>query len=109
MTECLKSALWFVNLFKCMNLKIGQPLIYADNQGAIEMAKNPVSFRKTKHMELKLYFLKNELQNDSFILKYICTDDNVSDLLTKAIPESRMLYLLSSCHLEASGGVKTHH
>nr|GEW24807.1 retrovirus-related Pol polyprotein from transposon TNT 1-94 [Tanacetum cinerariifolium] len=64
--------------FNIMNTKI-----YIDNESTICIVKNPVFHSKTKHIEIRHHFIRDDYEKKLIQLK-IHTDDNVADLLTKA-------------------------
>ena len=54
-----------------------------DNQGAINLAKNPVNHQRSKHIDIKYHFIRSEIQNGNVKLQYVRTDNNVADIFTK--------------------------
>ena len=58
-------------------------VVNVDNQGAIGLAKNPVSHKKTKHVDIKYHFVRECVLNKKIELVYVPTAFNVSDLMTK--------------------------
>ena len=58
-------------------------LINVDNQGAINLAKNPVNHQRSKHIDIKYHFIRSEIQNGNVKLQYVRTDNNVADIFTK--------------------------
>ena len=75
-------------LCKDMNIMIDDILINVDNQGAINLAKNPVNHQRSKHIDIKYHFIRSEIQNGNVKLQYVQTDNNVADIFTK--PASRV-------------------
>ena len=57
--------------------------ILADNMGAIELSKNPVSHQRSKHIDIKFHFIRSHIENRSVNIKYIKSDDNMADVFTK--------------------------
>jgi len=60
--------------------------IFVDNQTAIAIANNPVCHRKTKHFNIKLYFLKEMQQSGEVNLVYCKSENQLSDMFTKPLP-----------------------
>ena len=60
-------------------------VIKEDNQSAIAIAKNLVSHARTKHIDVKIHFVREALSNGSIELIYYATEQMVADLLTKPI------------------------
>ncbi|GJY23211.1 putative ribonuclease H-like domain-containing protein [Tanacetum coccineum] len=69
--------------FNFMNSKI-----YIDNESTICIVKNPVFHSKTKHIEIRLHFIRDSYEKKLIQVIKIHTDHNVADLLTKAFDVS---------------------
>lgn len=67
--------------------------IFVDNQAAISIANNPVFHGKTKHFKIKLFFLREVQREGQVKLVYCKSEDQVADILTKALPKSRFEFL----------------
>jgi len=67
--------------------------ISVDNQAAIAISHNPVFHKKTKHFNIKLYFLREVQKNCDIKLIYCKSKDQLADLFTKPLPISRFEYL----------------
>jgi hypothetical protein len=48
-----------------------------DNTSAISVAKNPVLHSKTKHIEVKYHFLRDNVEKGKISLIHVPTHDNV--------------------------------
>ena len=68
---------------KDMNIVIDDVVIHVDNQGAINLAKNPVNHQRSKHIDIKYHFIRSEIQAGNVKLEYVPTEDNVADIFTK--------------------------
>lgn len=66
-------------------------VIYADNQGAIALAKNPTDHSRTKHIEIQQHFVREKVAEGEIELEYVRTEDMVADGLTKALPRDSFL------------------
>jgi hypothetical protein len=67
----------------------GATVIYADNQGSLALAKNPVYHARTKHIDVQHHFIRNLVEEGDVELKYVHTSDNVADVLTKPLPKGK--------------------
>eukprot|EP00253_Pinus_taeda_P020153 PITA_20153 len=74
----------------------GQPLrpsvIYCDNQSCIKLTDNPVFHDRSKHIGIRYHFIRDYVQKGAVKLKYISTDEQVADILTKALPRGKHVY-----------------
>ena len=81
-----QEAVWLRQLFDSMHLHITGPLtIYADNQGCMALAINPVYHARTKHIAIKYHFTRELVAAGTIKLEYIPTADNIADLFTKPL------------------------
>ena len=70
-------------LCKDMNITIDDVFIHVDNQGTINLAKNPVNHQRSKHIDIKYHFIRSEIQAGTVKLEYVPTEENVADIFTK--------------------------
>jgi len=59
-----------------------------DNQGALKLAENEKHHCRTKHIDVRFRFLRDVVESGSLQLEYM-TEDNVADVLTKALFRQR--------------------
>ena len=53
---------WIHQLWEDMTMETAEPIsIYEDNQSAITMCTNPINHQATKHIAVKLGYIKNQL------------------------------------------------
>ena len=60
--------------------------LYMDNNSAIAVAKNPEHFGRLKLMKLRLYWLRDVIEEGMIAPEYVPTGQMSADLLTKALP-----------------------
>ena len=86
LTEATKEALWIKSFLSELRLNTNGPInINEDNQSAIQLVKNPTFHARTKHMNIKLNFVRDEFKKGTIHLKYCPTQDNIADILTKPL------------------------
>ena len=61
-----------------------------DNQGSIFLSVNPVIDRRTKHVEIKYHYIREQVELGSVEIFYVATKDQLADALTKNVPISVM-------------------
>ncbi|GKF84303.1 hypothetical protein Tco_0249201, partial [Tanacetum coccineum] len=67
--------------------------IICDNKGAIDLSKNPVQHSRTKHIEIRHHFLRDNVQKLNISLEKVSSDDNIADILTKPLKREPFNYL----------------
>ena len=97
-THAAKEVIWLRSFISKLTGGDAKPLtISCDNQGAIALAKDNKFHARTKHIDLCYLFIREAVEDGRINMKYIPTDDNVSDVFTKALPRlkfQRMVELL---------------
>ncbi|CAL8099042.1 unnamed protein product [Prunus armeniaca] len=56
-----------------------------DNKAAIDIAYNPVQHNRTKHVEVDRHFIKEKLEAKIIKVSFVKSEDQLADVLTKAI------------------------
>ena len=64
----------------------GPSTIFEDNQGAIELARNPKFHNRTKHIDVSLHFIREQVNLKAISVKYCPTEDMLADIMTKGLP-----------------------
>ena len=84
--------LWLRNLFTELGYDFkGPSTLYMDNQSAIAVVKNPEHHGRMKHLDLCLFWLRDEVQKNKIMVKYCPTGIMPADQLTKALPRAKTL------------------
>jgi hypothetical protein len=92
MTLAIQESVFLKQLLSDMKgSDIGPVVLYVDNQGAIALAKNPVHHQRSKHIDIKYHFIREKLQSNVVDVKYVPTEDNVSDIFTKPVLKNKLL------------------
>ena len=87
-------AVWFLNLLHDLKVEVEKPLkLMIDNKSAIDLAKNPVLHGRSKHIETKYHFLRNQVQKGVLEVLHCSTQKQLADVLTKAIKTNQFLHL----------------
>lgn len=68
---------------------VGKFTIKCDNTSAINISKNPVNHSMTKHIDIRYHFLREAVEDNACGLEYVTTEDQLADIMTKALPADR--------------------
>ena len=63
----------------------GPTTILSDNTSAIAQSKNPVNTAKTRHMNLRYFYIRELVTAKQVLLQYVPTIDQVADIFTKPL------------------------
>ena len=79
----------FLSMLIKERTEVHKPLvIYADNQGAILIAKNRQVGIRTKHINIRHHFMRDLVEEEDIDIKYIWSGDNPADIMIKNIREA---------------------
>ena len=68
-------------------------VMFTDNRGAEFISRSDASVRKVRHIIFAIFWLREMIQERKWEVAPIPTDDNVSDVLTKAVSGPRLRVL----------------
>ena len=61
--------------------------LFEDNEGAIQIAKHPISNSNSKHIDVRHHFLRQLVEKKEIEIIHVASHYQHPDLLTKALPE----------------------
>lgn len=88
-TEAVKEALWLKGISKELGIDQKKITIFSDSQSALHPSKNQMYHERTKHIDVRLHFIRDVIAEGKVELKKVSTEDNPTDMLTKALPLSK--------------------
>jgi hypothetical protein len=111
MSEATKEAMYLRQLLQDINM-LPQPaptIIYCDNQAAIQLTKTESQHNRAKHIDIRHHFVRDAIRRKIVTFKYVNSENNTADILTKAIPTPQHQKLVKQLNLKvksasSSGG-----
>jgi hypothetical protein len=74
--------LWLRKLLKATNIRV-------DNKSAIDLAKNLVHHERSKHIDVRFYFIREHVKNGDVEMTHVVSRDQVADIFTKPLSTYR--------------------
>ena len=93
-SACCSQVIWMQHQLLDYGLDFLNTTIFCDNDAAIQIVKNPVQHSKTKHIDIKIHFIRDCYEQRLINVIKVHTDDNVADLLTKGFDVSIFNHLV---------------
>lgn len=94
-TQTVKEIIWLnLLLVELTKSSPKTPNLYVDNQSAIKLIKNPEFHKRTKHIDVQYHFIREKFGEGVFELHYVPTNNQIADILTKALPREKFTRFL---------------
>ncbi|KAJ0623708.1 putative RNA-directed DNA polymerase [Helianthus annuus] len=78
---------WLRNLLLELNRPLSRAtLVYCDNVSAIYLSGNPVQHQRTKHIELDIHFVREQVQRGNVRILHVPSRFQIADIFTKGLP-----------------------
>jgi hypothetical protein len=85
-------AIWLRKLLVgIFGVQLRPTVIYCDNQSCIKLSENPFFHDRSKHIEIRYHFIRDYIQRGAVELQFISTDEQVVDILTKALGRGKFV------------------
>ena len=81
-----QEAIWLRRLMADIGFgDVNPTVILEDNNGAIDLSKNPKHHNRTKHIDIAYHFTRERVESKELSIQYCHTSDMVADAFTKGI------------------------
>ena len=100
MIEAIKEALWLRGIARELKLQDHVIIVHCDNQSVVHLSKNQVYHERTKHVDVKLHFVRETIAKGAVFMKKVSTEHTPSDMITKVLPTSKFFYCLDLINLK---------
>jgi hypothetical protein len=83
---CATQAIWLKTLIEEVTGVDSEAVtIKVDNVSAINLAKNPISHGRSKHIELRYHYLRYQVAKGLIRLEHCRSEVQIADILTKSV------------------------
>jgi hypothetical protein len=83
--------MWLCNLLCEFGYVLDSPsTLYIDNLSALSVAKNPEHHGRMKHLDLRFYWLRDEVEKGSIKVEHLRTSEMAADMMTKALSRQKI-------------------
>ncbi|GKE06818.1 retrovirus-related pol polyprotein from transposon TNT 1-94 [Tanacetum coccineum] len=92
LSACCAQVLWLRTQLTDYGFHFDKIPMYCDSKAAIAISCNPVQHSRTKHIDVRYHFIKEQVEKGIVELFFVGTEYQLADLFTKALPEDRFMY-----------------
>jgi histone deacetylase 1/2 len=80
---------WIRSLLAELKLPLPRkPILWCDNLSAKALASNPILHARSKHIEIDVHYIRDQVQQNEVVVAYVPTTDQISDCLTKPLSQT---------------------
>jgi hypothetical protein len=86
--SCCSQLLWITYTVSDFGEEYSRVPLQCVSTSAISIAKNPVPHSKTKHIEVRYHFLRDNVEKGKITLIHVPTHDQLADIFTKPLDQA---------------------
>jgi hypothetical protein len=86
--SCCSQLLWITYTMSDFGEEYTHVPLQCDSTSTISVAKNPVLHSKTKHIEVRYHFLRDNVEKGKIALIHVPTHDQLADIFTKPLDQA---------------------
>ncbi|XP_019223762.1 PREDICTED: uncharacterized protein LOC109205501 [Nicotiana attenuata] len=84
--KVVEELVWLCRLLEELTVPFAKPVeVFCDSKSSLHIARNHVFHERTKHIEVDCHFVRSKLQEGLNSLHHVATDNQLADVLTKAL------------------------
>jgi hypothetical protein len=85
LTSAVQECIFLQQFFNGLGMKQSMTEIHEDNNACIALAKNPQEKKRTRHIQIRFHWIREQLENKVFSLIPTRTFDQLADVFTKGL------------------------
>ncbi|GKC67937.1 hypothetical protein Tco_1100535 [Tanacetum coccineum] len=94
MSGCCAQILWMRSQLSDYGFAYNHVPLYCDNKSAIALCCNNVQHSRSKHIDIRHHFIREQVENGVVELYFVRTEYQLADIFTKALPRERFEFIL---------------
>ncbi|GJS73948.1 retrovirus-related pol polyprotein from transposon TNT 1-94 [Tanacetum coccineum] len=94
LSGCCAQILWMRSQLSDYGFTFNKIPLYCDNQSAIALCCNNVQHSRSKHIDIRHHFIKEQVENRVVEVYFVETKYQLADIFTKALPRERFELIL---------------
>ena len=94
MSSCCAQILWMKSQLSDYGFNYNKIPMYCDNKSAIALCCNNVQHSRSKHIDIRHHFIREQVEKGIVELYFVRTEFQLADIFTKALPRERFEFIL---------------
>ncbi|GJT62522.1 retrovirus-related pol polyprotein from transposon TNT 1-94 [Tanacetum coccineum] len=94
MSGCSAQILWMRSQLSDYGFAYNHIPLYCDNKSAIALCCNNVQHSRSKHIDIRHHFIREQVEKGVVELYFVRTEYQLADIFTKALPIERFEFIL---------------
>nr|GEZ73560.1 copia protein [Tanacetum cinerariifolium] len=94
MSGCCAQILWMRSQLTDYGFDFNKILLYCDNRSAIALCCNNVQHSRSKHIDIRHHFIREQVERGVVELYFVSTDYQLANIFTKALPRQQFEFIL---------------
>lgn len=90
-SEAARETIWLARLLNKIVVLKNIPCLRVDNEAAIRLAENPEFHRRTKHIRVRHFFVRELVTSGELNVNKIASEEQLADIFTKPLTRARIL------------------
>ncbi|GJT81755.1 hypothetical protein Tco_1056097 [Tanacetum coccineum] len=95
LSGCCAQVLWMRSQLTDYGLGFNKIPMYCDNKSSIALCFNNVQHSRSKHIDIRFHFIKEQVENGVVELYFVNTEYQLADIFTKALGRERIEFLIN--------------
>nr|GFB57584.1 copia protein [Tanacetum cinerariifolium] len=100
MSGCCAQILWMRSQLTDYGFDFNKIPLYCDNRSAIALCCNNVQYSRSKHIDIRHHFIREQVERGVVELYFVLTDYQLADIFNKALPRQRYFSLQPDFQIE---------
>ncbi|GJT12955.1 retrovirus-related pol polyprotein from transposon TNT 1-94 [Tanacetum coccineum] len=95
LSGCCAQVLWMRSQLTDYGIGFNKIPMYCNNKSAIALCYNNVQHSRSKHIDIRFHFIKEQVENGVLELYFVNTEYQLADIFTKALSRERIEFLIN--------------
>ncbi|GJV40544.1 hypothetical protein Tco_1418984 [Tanacetum coccineum] len=101
LSGCCAQILWMRSQLTDYGFQFNNIPLYCDNKSAITLCCNNVQHSRTKHIDVRYHFIREQVENGIVELYFVWTEYQLADIFTKPLPRERFNFLIEKLDMRS--------